>query len=184
MSACPDLEDSSQGAPRDGQRGGASHGPPRTVPGRSALAAGSRDPGCTQPARRRTQAPSLSCQSRGEWGLRTTHTRVLRQHGGHWGAGGAGEGSAHTAALPLTVGTGGHPGVPAVRGLEGHHSSAHGGAERLYLTGTTYRSWSLGRWRLLGWKGPKRLLAPARVPHRRRPPGLTCPGRPAPAPGR
>lgn len=109
-----------------------------------------------------------ACQTRGGRGLRPTHTLVRLDHGGRWKPAARAKDSADTAALPLTVGTGGRPGVPVVRGPEGRRSWAQGGAERLYLAGTTYRSLSLGRGRLLGRKGPARTPAPARTSHRPR----------------
>lgn len=112
-----------------------------------------------------------ACQTRGGRGLRPTHTLVRRDHGGRWKPAARAKVSADTAALPLTGGTGGHPGVPDVRDPEGRRSGAQGGAERLYLAGTTYRSLSLGRGRLLGRKGPARTPAPARTSHRPRAPG-------------
>lgn len=143
---------------------GPSHGPPRVWGAVRSLWDRATQASLRE-ARRRTPGSltklssvgSLSNQGRSRGLERQTHLFC-------WTTAGIGklaalaEDSTDAATLPLTVGTGGHPGIPVVRGLEWHHSWAHGGAERLYLTGTTYRSWSLGRWRLLGWKGPMRKL--------------------------
>lgn len=156
-SGCPTLEDRGRGAPRDAGRGRA----PAAGPDPASARGGARVP----PLRclRRD-----ACQTRGGRGLRPTHTLVRLDHGGRWKPAARAKDSADTAALPLTVGTGGRPGVPVVRGPEGRRSWAQGGAERLYLAGTTYRSLSLGRGRLLGRKGPARTPAPARTSHRPR----------------
>lgn len=54
-----------------------------------------------------------ACQTRGGRGLRPTHTLVRLDHGGRWKPAARAKDSADTAALPLTVGTGGRLGSPS-----------------------------------------------------------------------